>query len=119
MAHGGGEDGRARCCLSRGLEWLMALCRGVVMAAAPHPPPPERAGLGPLCHKRSCCSLLLPRLASPCAVLLLAPAASPRLASPRVCCRAGRRPYYKGLNLDGVGVKLDARGRVEVDSHFR
>ncbi|PNH01664.1 Dihydrolipoyl dehydrogenase, mitochondrial [Tetrabaena socialis] len=37
-----------------------------------------------------------------------------------VCLVAiGRRPYAKGLGLDAVGVKLDARGRVEVDSHFR
>jgi hypothetical protein len=27
---------------------------------------------------------------------------------------AGRRPFYKGLNLEGMGVKLDARGRITV-----
>ena len=29
----------------------------------------------------------------------------------------GRRPYVQGLQLDAVGVKLDNRGRVEVDAH--
>lgn len=31
----------------------------------------------------------------------------------------GRRPYTKGLGLDAAGVKLDARGRVEIDDHFQ
>ncbi|MBN9533817.1 MAG: dihydrolipoyl dehydrogenase [Alphaproteobacteria bacterium] len=31
----------------------------------------------------------------------------------------GRRPYTDGLGLDTAGVKLDARGRVVTDSHFR
>ncbi|KAJ9531959.1 hypothetical protein QJQ45_003669 [Haematococcus lacustris] len=31
----------------------------------------------------------------------------------------GRRPYVKGLGLEAAGVKLDARGRVQVDDHFR
>eukprot|EP00899_Mesostigma_viride_P021845 jgi/Mesvir1/29662/Mv21503-RA.1 len=31
----------------------------------------------------------------------------------------GRRPYLEGLGLDKVGVKLDARGRIDVDDHFR
>lgn len=30
----------------------------------------------------------------------------------------GRRPYTEGLNLEKVGVKLDSRGRVEVDEHL-
>jgi dihydrolipoamide dehydrogenase len=30
----------------------------------------------------------------------------------------GRVPYTEGLGLDGVGVKLDNRGRVAVDAHF-
>jgi dihydrolipoamide dehydrogenase len=30
----------------------------------------------------------------------------------------GRVPYTQGLGLDGVGVKLDNRGRVMVDAHF-
>lgn len=32
---------------------------------------------------------------------------------------AGRRPYTQGLGLDKVGVKLDDRGRIEVNSHFQ
>ncbi|KXZ48195.1 hypothetical protein GPECTOR_29g102 [Gonium pectorale] len=37
-----------------------------------------------------------------------------------VCLVAiGRRPYTKGLGLEALGIKTDARGRVEVDSHFR
>ena len=31
----------------------------------------------------------------------------------------GRRPYTQGLGLEKVGVKLDERGRVAVDSHLR
>ena len=31
----------------------------------------------------------------------------------------GRRPYTDNLGLQGVGVKLDERGRVAVDDHFR
>ena len=31
----------------------------------------------------------------------------------------GRRPYTDGLGLDKVGVKLDAKGRVETDGHYR
>ncbi len=31
----------------------------------------------------------------------------------------GRRPYTAGLGLDKVGIKLDERGRVPVDKHFR
>ena len=30
----------------------------------------------------------------------------------------GRVPYTEGLGLDGVGVKLDNRGRVAVDAHY-
>jgi len=36
-----------------------------------------------------------------------------------VLCSVGRRPYVDGLGLEKVGVKLDNRGRIEVDSHFR
>ncbi|GIL87914.1 hypothetical protein Vretimale_6312 [Volvox reticuliferus] len=37
-----------------------------------------------------------------------------------VCLVAiGRRPFTKGLGLEALGIKKDARGRVEVDSHFR
>jgi dihydrolipoamide dehydrogenase len=31
----------------------------------------------------------------------------------------GRRPYVDGLGLDKAGVKLTARGRIEVDGHFQ
>ena len=31
----------------------------------------------------------------------------------------GRRPYTEGLGLAEAGVKLDARGRVEIDDHFQ
>ena len=31
----------------------------------------------------------------------------------------GRKPYTEGLGLDVVGVKIDNRGRVEVDKHYR
>ncbi|MCB1479871.1 MAG: dihydrolipoyl dehydrogenase [Rhodobiaceae bacterium] len=31
----------------------------------------------------------------------------------------GRKPHTEGLGLDGVGVKLDDRGRVETDGHFK
>jgi dihydrolipoamide dehydrogenase len=31
----------------------------------------------------------------------------------------GRRPYTDGLGLDAVGVKLDQRGRVVTDEHYR
>ncbi|MDE1153230.1 MAG: dihydrolipoyl dehydrogenase [Micavibrio sp.] len=31
----------------------------------------------------------------------------------------GRRPYTQGLGLEKAGVKLDNRGRVEIDDHFQ
>jgi dihydrolipoamide dehydrogenase len=31
----------------------------------------------------------------------------------------GRKPYTTGLGLDKVGVKMDARGRVEINHHFQ
>jgi dihydrolipoamide dehydrogenase len=30
----------------------------------------------------------------------------------------GRRPYYEGLGLEGVGVALDDRKRIKVDAHY-
>jgi dihydrolipoamide dehydrogenase len=36
-----------------------------------------------------------------------------------VLMAVGRKPYTEGLNLEKAGVKLDARGRVEVDSHLK
>ncbi len=37
----------------------------------------------------------------------------------RVLCAVGRAPNTQDLGLEVAGVKLDARGRVEVDEHFR
>lgn len=31
----------------------------------------------------------------------------------------GRKPFTEGLGLEGVGVRLDERGRVEVDDHYK
>lgn len=31
----------------------------------------------------------------------------------------GRRPYTQGLGLEEAGITLDARGRVEIDGHFK
>jgi dihydrolipoamide dehydrogenase len=31
----------------------------------------------------------------------------------------GRKPYTEGLGLEQIGVKLDPRGRIEVDHHYR
>lgn len=36
-----------------------------------------------------------------------------------VLVAVGRKPYTEGLGLDKVGVKLDNRGRIEIDDHFR
>ena len=40
------------------------------------------------------------------------------LAADVVLVATGRRPYTEGLGLEGAGVKLDDRGRVEIDEHF-
>lgn len=37
----------------------------------------------------------------------------------KVLVAVGRRPYTQGLGLEAAGVRLDERGRVEVDAHFR
>ncbi|MFZ1430430.1 MAG: dihydrolipoyl dehydrogenase [Geminicoccaceae bacterium] len=37
----------------------------------------------------------------------------------RVLVAIGRRPYTEGLGLEVAGVRLDDRGRVETDGHFR
>ncbi len=37
----------------------------------------------------------------------------------RVLLAVGRVPYTEGLGLDTVGLAVDARGRLEVDEHFR
>ncbi len=37
----------------------------------------------------------------------------------RLLVAVGRKPNTEGLNTESVGLKLDGRGRVEVDDHFR
>jgi dihydrolipoyl dehydrogenase len=37
----------------------------------------------------------------------------------KVLVAVGRRPYTAGLGLDAAGVKMDAKGRIEVDDHFQ
>ncbi len=41
-----------------------------------------------------------------------------QIAADIVLVAIGRKPYTKGLGLEKLGVKLDDRGRVEVDNHF-
>ncbi len=36
-----------------------------------------------------------------------------------VLVSVGRKPYTAGLGLEGAGVKLDDKGRVEIDNHFK
>jgi dihydrolipoamide dehydrogenase len=36
-----------------------------------------------------------------------------------VLVAVGRKPYTEGLGLETVGIKLDNRGRIEVDKHFQ
>jgi dihydrolipoamide dehydrogenase len=36
-----------------------------------------------------------------------------------VLVAVGRKPYVEGLGLEKAGVKLDARGRIETDGHFK
>jgi len=36
-----------------------------------------------------------------------------------VLVAVGRTPYTEGLGLEAAGVKLDTRGRIEVDDHFK
>lgn len=44
--------------------------------------------------------------------------AAEKLEADVVLVSIGRKPYTDGLGLDKVGVKMDSRGRVEVDHHF-
>jgi len=41
------------------------------------------------------------------------------LSAEVVLVAVGRRPLTDGLNLEAVGVALDAKGRVQVDEHYR
>lgn len=41
------------------------------------------------------------------------------LEADRVLVAVGRRAYTDGLNVEAAGVKVDERGRVEIDGHFR
>jgi dihydrolipoamide dehydrogenase len=45
--------------------------------------------------------------------------ASEELTGDSVLVSIGRRPYVDGLALEMVGVKLDNKGRIMVDDHFR
>jgi dihydrolipoamide dehydrogenase len=40
-------------------------------------------------------------------------------AGDKVLVAAGRKPFSEGLGLEKLGIKKDARGMVEVDSHFQ
>jgi dihydrolipoamide dehydrogenase len=44
--------------------------------------------------------------------------ASETIEADVVLIAIGRVPYTDGLGLDGVGIKRDKRGRIEVDAHF-
>jgi len=41
------------------------------------------------------------------------------LKADKVLVAVGRRPFTKGLNAEAAGVKLDERGRVAIDHHYR
>ncbi len=41
-----------------------------------------------------------------------------RLVADRVLLATGRRPYTEGLGLESIGLKPDARGRIEVNAHY-
>ena len=45
--------------------------------------------------------------------------AAEKLEVENVLLAIGRRPYTAGLGLEKAGVKLDNRGRVEIDDHFQ
>ena len=45
--------------------------------------------------------------------------ATQKLDADRLIVSVGRVPNTEGLNADGVGLKLDERGRIEVDAHCR
>ncbi|MDI1227902.1 MAG: dihydrolipoyl dehydrogenase [bacterium] len=45
--------------------------------------------------------------------------AAEKLEFENVLLSIGRRPYTQGLGLEKAGVKVDNRGRVEIDDHFQ
>lgn len=45
--------------------------------------------------------------------------AAETLSADVVLIATGRKPYTEGLGLEAAGVALDARGRAEIDGHFR
>ena len=45
--------------------------------------------------------------------------AAQKLDADRLIVSVGRIPNTEGLNADGVGLKLDERGRIDVDAHCR
>ena len=45
--------------------------------------------------------------------------AAEKIEADVVLVAIGRRPYTNGLGLDKAGVKLDSKGRVEIDDHFQ
>ncbi len=47
------------------------------------------------------------------------PAPDQTLDGDVILVSAGRKPFTEGLGLENVGVKLDNRGRILVDDHFR
>lgn len=56
------------------------------------------------------------------AVLTVEPAgggAAETIACDVVLVSIGRRPFTDGLGLEKVGVKLDSKGRIETDGHYR
>jgi dihydrolipoamide dehydrogenase len=45
--------------------------------------------------------------------------ASEKIDADVVLVAIGRRPYTNGLGLDKAGVKVDSKGRIEIDDHFQ
>ncbi len=43
---------------------------------------------------------------------------SEQITADIVLLSVGRKPFTEGLNLEDVGIKLDDRGRIDVDQHF-
>lgn len=45
--------------------------------------------------------------------------AAQKITADKVLVAIGRKPYTEGLGLEKVGVKLDERGRIATDGHFK